>query len=149
MQIFIILIMIIIYLVVLAWAWNNLEDIEKHKKIIIMGMGLLIIFIITNIIFAISQSGINYQNDEIQKDVGNMMITLFTGVNALILPLLFKNILKMRNGEIEEKIFKTKMIVGVVIFLLIMCLECGYIKDIQKGILEIYNTNVVEKVGKL
>lgn len=149
MQIFIILIMIIIYLVVLAWAWNNLEDLEKHKKIIIIGIGLLIVFIITNIIFAISKSGINYQNAEIQKDVGNMMIALFTGVNALILPLLFKNILKMRNGEMEETIFRTKMIVGVIVFLLIMCLECGYIKDIQKGILEIYNTNVVEKIGKL
>ncbi len=149
MQIFIILIMIIIYLVVLAWAWNNLEDLEKHKKIIIIGIGLLIVFIITNIIFAISKAGINYQNAEIQKDVGNIMIALFTGVNALILPLLFKNILKMRNGEMEETIFKTKMGVGVIVFLLIMCLECGYIKDIQKGILEIYNTNVVEKIGTL
>lgn len=149
MQIFIILIMIIIYLVVLAWTWNNLEDLEKHKKIIIIGIGLLIVFIITNIIFAISKAGINYQNAEIQKDVGNIMIALFTGVNALILPLLFKNILKMRNGEMEETIFKTKMGVGVIVFLLIMCLECGYIKDIQKGILEIYNTNIVEKIGKL
>ncbi len=149
MQIFIILIMIIIYLVVLAWTWNNLEDLEKHKKIIIIGIGLLIVFIITNIIFAISKAGINYQNAEIQKDVGNIMIALFTGVNALILPLLFKNILKMRNGEMEETIFKTKMGVGVIVFLLIMCLECGYIKDIQKGILEIYNTNVVEKIGTL
>ena len=149
MQIFIILIMIIIYLVVIAWTWNNLEDLEKHKKIIIIGIGLLIVFIITNIIFAISKAGINYQNAEIQKDVGNIMIALFTGVNALILPLLFKNILKMKNGEMEETIFKTKMGVGVIVFLLIMCLECGYIKDIQKGILEIYNTNVVEKIGKL
>lgn len=149
MQIFIILIMIIIYLVVIAWTWNNLEDLEKHKKIIIIGIGLLIVFIITNIIFAISKAGINYQNAEIQKDVGNIMIALFTGVNALILPLLFKNILKMRNGEMEETIFKTKMGVGVIVFLLIMCLECGYIKDIQKGILEIYNTNVVEKIGTL
>lgn len=149
MQIFIILIMIIIYLVVLAWTWNNLEDLEKHKKIIIIGIGLLIVFIITNIIFAISKAGINYQNAEIQKDVGNIMIALFTGVNALILPLLFKNILKMKNGEMEETIFKTKMGVGVIVFLLIMCLECGYIKDIQKGILEIYNTNVVEKIGTL
>lgn len=149
MQIFIILIMIIIYLVVLAWTWNNLEDLKKHKKIIIIGIGLLIVFIITNIIFAISKAGINYQNAEIQKDVGNIMIALFTGVNALILPLLFKNILKMRNGEMEETIFKIKMGVGVIVFLLIMCLECGYIKDIQKGILEIYNTNVVEKIGTL
>lgn len=149
MQIFIILIMIIIYLVVIAWTWNNLEDLEKHKKIIIIGIGLLIVFIITNIIFAISKAGINYQNAEIQKDVGNIMIALFTGVNALILPLLFKNILKMKNGEMEETIFKTKMGVGVIVFLLIMCLECGYIKDIQKGILEIYNTNVVEKIGTL
>ena len=58
MAIFINLIIIVIYLIGIAWMWQNLEDLEKNKKVIVILIGLMLMYIVTNIIFAISKGTI-------------------------------------------------------------------------------------------
>ena len=138
---FIIIVLIIMYLVVIGWTWNNLLDMKKSKKILIILLGLLIVYIITNIVFNISKNGIDYQIEEIEKSIGNVVIILFTGLNSLVLQFIGRNIKRQEDGEIDTNIlFKMLIVIGV-IFLICIFLECGYMQDIQLGILNIYNSN--------
>lgn len=147
MQIFISAIIIIIYLVAIAKTWTNLEELEKYKKIIIIGIGIIVLYLVTNIIFSISTNSIEYQNGNMQNSVKNMLTILFTGINALIfIPWITKNVVKLKNNEIETKSFQMKLLIIGTVFVVCMIVENIYMKNIQKGILDIYNVNVQESI---
>lgn len=147
MQIFISAIIIIIYLVAIAKTWTNLEELEKHKKIIIIGIGIIVLYLVTNIIFSISTNSIEYQNGNMQNSVKNILTILFTGINALIfIPWITKNVVKLKNNEIETKSFQMKLLIIGTVFVVCMIVENIYMKNIQKGILDIYNVNVQESI---
>lgn len=144
MAIFINLIIIVIYLISIAAIWTSLENEGKTKKISIIIIGILAMFLITNIIFNISKSTINYENIELQKNMRQIILWLFTGLNSLFLPVTIRNIVKTKNGEQDENALKVKILVLAIIFILVMILECGYIKDIQEKTINIYQSNKSE-----
>ena len=139
---FIMIGIIIIYLVVIIWTWNSLEDIEIPRKILIIFAGIVVVFLITQIVFSISKNQIIYQNGNVEKSISQIIVLLFTGVNSLVLPIICKNIKKRANEEIENNALKIRMIIIIAIFLMCLYLECGYMTDIQKGILQIYKSNI-------
>ena len=138
---FIIIVLIIIYLVVIGWTWSNLLDMKKSRKILVILLGLIIVYFITNIVFNISKNGIDYQNEEIEKSIRNVVIILFTGLNSIVLPFVGRNIKRQEDGEIDIDILSKRLILIGVIFLICIFFECGYMKDMQLGILNIYNSN--------
>lgn len=144
MAVFINLIIIVIYLISIASIWTSLENEGKTKKISIIIIGILAMFLITNIIFNISKSTINYENIELQKNMRQIILWLFTGLNSLFLPVTIRNIVKTKNGEQDENALKVKILVLAIIFILVMILECGYIKDIQEKTINIYQSNKSE-----
>ncbi|MBD9159503.1 MAG: hypothetical protein EGQ16_06720 [Clostridiales bacterium] len=144
MAVFINLIIIVIYLISIAAIWTSLENEGKTKKISIIIIGILAMFLITNIIFNISKSTINYENIELQKNMRQIILWLFTGLNSLFLPVTIRNIVKTKNGEQDENALKVKILVLAIIFILVMILECGYIKDIQEKTINIYQSNKSE-----
>lgn len=144
MAVFINLIIIVIYLISIAAIWTSLENEGKTKKISIIIIGILAMFLITNIIFNISKSTINYENIELQKNMRQIILWLFTGLNSLFLPVTIRNIVKTKNGEQDENALKVKILVLAIIFILVMILECGYIKDIQEKTIKIYQSNKSE-----
>lgn len=144
MAVFINLIIIVIYLISIAAIWTSLENEGKTKKISIIIIGILAMFLITNIIFNISKSTINYENIELQKNIRQIILWLFTGLNSLFLPVTIRNIVKTKNGEQDENALKVKILVLAIIFILVMILECGYIKDIQEKTINIYQSNKSE-----
>ena len=144
MAVFINLIIIVIYLISTAAIWTSLENEGKTKKISIIIIGILAMFLITNIIFNISKSTINYENIELQKNMRQIILWLFTGLNSLFLPVTIRNIVKTKNGEQDENALKVKILVLAIIFILVMILECGYIKDIQEKTINIYQSNKSE-----
>lgn len=144
MAVFINLIIIVIYLISIAAIWTSLENEGKTKKISIIIIGILAMFLITNIIFNISKSTINYENIELQKNMRQIILWLFTGLNSLFLPVTIRNIVKTKNGEQDENALKVKILVLTIIFILVMILECGYIKDIQEKTINIYQSNKSE-----
>lgn len=138
----IIIITIIIYGLAIIWTWNSLGDIEKPQKIAVIVIGMLITYIITAIVFAISKSGINYQEIMGESEIRRIIVMIFTGVNLLILlPYISKKLYAIHEGEIEQKDFLRKMAILAVIFIICMCIECGYMKNTQNGILKIYQSN--------
>ena len=139
---FIIIMTIIIYLLVIAWSWTSLGDTAKIKKVLIIFVGIITIFLITQIVFSMSKSGINYENEEIENLVGKIIVFLFTGLNGFVMPFLMKLFKKLQNGEIEGNIFKVRFILILIIFIICLFLECGYMESIQQGILKVYRANI-------
>ncbi len=139
---FIIIGIIIIYLLVIAWSWNSLEETETPKKLLVIFAGIVAVFLITQIVFSMSKSGVNYENNDMEKSVGQVIVLLFTGVNSLVIPFIARTFKKKENGEIEDNVFKVRMIIICVIFLICLFLECGYMTDTQEGILRVYQSNM-------
>lgn len=138
---FIIIITIAIYIILITWSWKNLGNIERTKKIMTIAIGIITIYLITWFVFNISKQGIVYENEQIASSIGKVIISIFAGVNGLIIiPFIGKLLDKVNEDEIEKQVFSRKILIIVVIFLIILWLECGYMKDTQEGILKIYHS---------
>ena len=139
---FIIIVTIIIYGLAIIWTWNSLGEIEKPKKIAVIVIGVLITYIITTIVFAISKNGIDYQSIMGENEIKMAITAIFTGLNLLILlPYISKQLNNIHEGEIEQKELLRKMAILAIIFIICMWIECGYMKNTQAGILRIYQLN--------
>lgn len=137
----IIFITIILYLVSIAWTWHSLEDVKKSKKILYISIGFIVTYVITLIIFNISKGEIQYQKAEIQNQIQNILVAVFAGINSIItMPYIGKLISKIHEGEIDKTTVLKKILIIVVIFIICIIFESGYMQDTQEGILNIYNT---------
>ena len=137
----IIIIIMAVYLVLIAWTWYSLENIEKTKKIAVIAIGVFLTYIITLIIFSISKAGIDYGNIPNQSTMKNILVILFTGINGIVLlPYVAKILGKINENEIEKDVVKRKIVILIIIFIICMFFECGYLKDTQKGMINIYNS---------
>lgn len=135
----VIALIIVIFFVFISWTWHNLGNIDNSKKVMIIIISLIILFIITFIMFNISKQDISYNSEQEMQDVRNVLVILFTLINALIImPIISKTISKMREKEITEEQLKKRFIVILVVFVIILIFECGYMKNIQQQILNIY-----------
>lgn len=138
----VIIMIFILYSVVIGWTWNNLGDIDKIKKILIIAGEMLAISLITLIVYSISKNGIEYTNRDVENSVRTLIVALFTGLNSLIvLPFLNKQIIKLKEKEAEEKSIVKKLAIMFLIFIVCLIFECGYMKDTQKGILQVQKSN--------
>ena len=137
----IIIVIIAIYAVSFAWTWHNLGNIDKPKKIVVIVIGNIIMYIVTIIIFNISNSGIYYNNTELQTAVRNTIVSIFTGINGIIvIPQIAKILEKIEENEIDKNLALKRFFNILIVFILCIIFECGYIKDTQKGIIHIYNS---------
>lgn len=140
-MVFFILITIVIYVISIIWTWKNLGEIEKSKKIAVITIGFILIYIITLAIFSISKYSIKYMNSSMEKDVKNIIVAIFTGVNYLIIiPYISKQLDKIHEGTIDKQEFAIKMLSISIIFVGFMLFECNYMKNTQVGILKIFNS---------
>lgn len=142
---FIIITAMIIYFILIAWTWQSLGFIERTKKIIFILMGIVLMYGITFIIFQIAQNGITYQNVKIQSNVQNVLVVIFTGINGIIImPQVGKMLDKVREDEIKKEKLIKRIVVLMLIFILCLIFENGYMKNTQEGILKIYHAMIEE-----
>ena len=135
---FIIVIALIIYFINIAWTWKSLGEIEKSQKVIFIIVGLLILFIITLITFNISAKNIPYQHQEETNTIRNLLVSIFTGINGIIImPQLAKILEKAKNGDLEKNQIRNRIILWIAILVICLIFECGYMKDTQQGIVNI------------
>lgn len=140
---FIIILTIMIYVIAAIWSWNNLVQIEKSKKIAVILVGTLLTYIITLIVFTLSKNNVNYDDTIIETTIKNIIVAIFTGANACIfIPYISKQLEKIHEGEIEKEKFTQKMVALLVLIVILLSFECGYMKTTQQGILKIYNHNI-------
>lgn len=133
------IIIIVLFAVLIGWTLNNLYNVTNVKaKIIFIIISTLLILLITFILFNISKSSIQYPNESMVKDVRNILVLTFAPVNGIvIIPFIAKQISRVKENSIEENELKKKIILMSIIFILILILECMYLKNTQIGILKI------------
>ncbi len=128
------------YAILIAWTWHSLGFIEKNKKVVLIIGGIILIGIITLIVFQMTQNGIAYENVEMKNTVKNMIVPIFTAVNGIIvMPQIGKILDKINEDEIKQEQLKKRVIIILVVFLLCLIFEIGYMKDVQEGILKMYH----------
>lgn len=131
---------VLIFIISIIWIWHNLGNIEKTRKIIFIIVGLLIIYLITLLIYNFSNANVIYPSEEIQKTVKNTLLIIFTGLNSLIfLPFIANLFDKILEEEIEKDQAKKRIVIILMIFVVCIFLEKGYLKNTQEGIINIYN----------
>ncbi len=131
---------ILIFVISIVWTWHNLGNIEKPRKVAFIIIGLLITYLVTMLLYNLSNPDITYPSEEIQKTVANTLIFVFTGLNALIFLPLIANVLdKILEEEIEKTQAKRRIIIILVIFVICIFVEKGYLESTQEGIMNIYN----------
>ena len=135
---FIIIIALIIYFINIAWTWKSLGEMEKSSKIVFVIVGILVLFIITLITFNISAKNIQYQHQGETDTIRNVLVSIFTGVNGIIImPQLAKILEKAKNGDLEKNQIRNRIILWIAILIICLIFECGYMKDTQQGIVNI------------
>ena len=135
----IIIITLAIFCVLIIGTWHYLGNIEKTKKIVFIIIGIFVSYLITMILFSISKSGVTYPSNEIEQMVQNMIVTLFIGLNGiLVLPYLGRLWDKISEEEITKQQFQKRICILLIITIIVFILEINYLKGVQNGILEIY-----------
>lgn len=138
----IILMTIAIYILLFVWTWHSLGFIEKPKKVGIILVETLVMYVITLIIFQIAKGGITYEKIEIQKSVQNVLVSIFSAINGMIvMPQIGKILDKINEDEMKKEEVKKKGIILLIVFILCLVFEAGYMKDTQKGILKMYEAS--------
>ncbi len=130
---------IIIYIILISWTWQNLGDMDKIKKVVFIVIGIFILYFITLIIFQISSGGISYENKEIQSSIRNTLVIIFTGINGIIvMPQIGKIVNKIKEDDIKKEQIQKRIAILLIIVVICLIFENGYMKDTQEGILKIY-----------
>lgn len=133
----ILIIIAILFLVLLGWSWNSLGSIDKKEKIKYIIIGLVLTYLLTFIIYAISKIGIQYDNKEAMKMIRTVFVLLFAIVNGyILLPYSFKKIEKIKSKEIEEEKLKRSIIILLIIIVILLIFESIYLENLQQGILK-------------
>ena len=133
----ILIIIAILFLVLLGWSWNSLGSINKKEKIKYIIIGLVLTYLLTFIIYAISKIGIQYDNKETMKMIRTVFVLLFAIVNGyILLPYSFKKIEKIKSKEIEEEKLKRSIIILLIIIVMLLIFESIYLGNLQQGILK-------------
>ena len=141
MNILIYLIIVVLFIVLILWTWNNTKEFEQtSERIIFITIGTGIIAILTLIYFAISKIGITYPKAEMIGQVRKIAVLVFTPINGFLsLPHIALLKMKIKMKSEEDSKLKKKIIILGIIFIVATIVEINYMKNFQKGIIQILN----------
>ncbi len=128
------------------WIWNSTKELEDVRiRISFVLIGTIFIAIITLLLFEVSKIGVLYPKQEMIGQVRKIMLLVFVPINSfIILSQVSTLIARVKNGELskEEQQKKTRFI--LIVFAIMIILECIYFKNIQSGIIG-YINNLANK----
>ena len=135
----IIITIIMMYVIIFVWSNHNLGKMEISKKIIFMIVVALLVYLLTNLTFNISKNGITYPKGLELESIKNTLVWVFTGLNLIfILPYLSKRFEKLYQENIEIKEFGKSIIISLIVLIILLIFEIGYMKDTQEMIVKIF-----------
>lgn len=140
------LFILIFNIVSIVLMYYCLGDIEKKEKIIFIAVGTGIMYILTSIVYWISTMRIEIT--EVSETGKNLITFLFVPVNGLIiLPILAKSYVKLKYGNISNKVFANRILVLAVLLIIIFIIECNYFRQIQEQVINLIknNTNIQQE----
>ena len=119
--------------------FNMLKGIETKFRIVVTGIFILLNYIIANLIFSIGQSGMA---GEFAGPVRNLLVFSILPINLILMasPLAIQ-INKLKSKDIEKDKFIKNIIICLVIDLILIIIECNYVKGTIAGIVNLQNNN--------
>jgi len=136
-MIFFILFIIVIHIILILATYYNLSSIAKKEKIMFILIGIGIMYFLSTILFAITDIGIDYGNEQAKEMVSNLLTFTFVPINGIIvLPYLASNYNKYKSKIIDADKFKKRIITLAVIFVIFFIFEFVYMKGIKLNMLE-------------
>ena len=135
------ILIIVLFAVYILWTWNNTKSFEGIlNRISYLCIGTVFIALATYIIFNISNNGVNYPEEEMEKLVRNMILLVFIPMNGFcVLPQIGNIIGKIKNDEISNEKLKRKIITFVISIIILIIFEIFYLKNTQTQIIAIMN----------
>lgn len=135
---FIIFILFAIYIIC---VWNSTKEFETIiSRISYMAIGTLFISLFTLILFNISKIGIEYPKEEMIGQVRKIALLVFIPINGLVtLTQLSSIFTKVKNDIISKEELSKKIKIFAIIFIILIILECIYLKGFQVDIIKIIN----------
>ena len=119
--------------------FNMLKGLEIKFRIIVTVLLMLINFILANLIFSIGQAGVE---GELIGNVRNMLVFSMLPVNVILMaaPLAIQ-INKIKSQYIEKDKFMKNIIICIVIDIILIIVECNYVKGIISGIVDLQSSS--------
>ena len=123
---------IILNLFSIFMLYKMLKGTDTKFRIVTTIVLIIVNMILVNIIYGIGKIGIA---EEIAKSSKNLIFFTMLPINLIVMasPMAVQ-ISKARLEEIEKEKFFRNIIICLIIDVVILCLECNYIKSIQLGI---------------
>ena len=134
----IVIFIIIINLFSFFILFNMLKGTEIKFRIIVTIMLILFNFILANIIFGIGQAGMS---GEFSGPVKNLLVFSIVPINLILMasPLAIQ-INKIKSLDIEKEKFMRNIIICLIIDVILIIIECNYVKSIIAGIVNLQNS---------
>lgn len=136
-MVFIVIFNIILYAILLIWSYKNMYALEKKTKLIYTFVILIFVYILTKILYNIGGNPIGRDLGDAAVTFNRTMLTIFVGINGLIImPHIASSLNKYKEEIIDINQLKKRLIIICIIFVVFLIFEFNYIKDMQVNMLE-------------
>ncbi len=127
----------LLFFVYFVWVWKSSREFDNIIiRMILLIIGTLFSVLLTYVLFIISKIGLDYPKEEMIRYIRNIILLVFVPINGFAIIPQFVNLCsRIKNGSISDEEKKRKIRILVVVFILLMILECFYFKNIQNGML--------------
>lgn len=136
-MIYIILFILILHVVLILSTYHNCNTLEQKNKLLFILVGIGGLYLITSVVFGISQRGMDYGNAQAQEMVKNFIIFTFVPINGLVtMPIIAYNYNKYNVQTLKKDAFRNRMILLGIVFVILLIIEGFYMKSIGISILD-------------
>ena len=135
-------IVFLLFVVYIVWTWNSTKEFEDQKiRIAYLIVGTLFIAMVTLIIFLVSKIGVNYPKKEMVGQVQKIVLLVFTPINGFLVLTQFSSVFQqIRSGMVSKEKMDKKIKTLLIVFTILIIIECIYFKNVQYGIIKIINS---------
>ena len=135
------LIIAILFIIYIIWSWKSTEEFETIvMRLSYVFVGTLFIAIVTLVLFWISKIGVTYPKEEMIGEVRKIILLIFIPINGFITLTQFSSIVaNVKSGMISKEEMSKKIKRLLIIFSVMIIVECIYFRHIQAGMIEVIN----------
>ena len=120
-------------------VFNMLKGLDIKYRLVVTVCILIVNFLLTNIIFLIGQSGAKQELVNASKP---LLVFSIYPINLIVMasPIAIQ-INKIKSADIEKDKFVRNIIICLIIDVILIVLECNYVKNVIMGIPKIVETH--------
>ena len=139
MELFLTLFILVANVVGLLLVYHSFDKrIDKNKKFMYTMICFGVMYILTLIIYFFSSIGIN--NENVSESSRNLITFTFVPINTIVLlPILIRSFNNKKTNKITMEQLNRTTILMIIIAIALIIIEFFSFKNIQKGIIQIFN----------